>query len=108
MTACVHVHGLKCVLLQFTTAQLLPLGSRFRADIVGYGTARDEHSTFTCYTVHVTRLPSTSDDLRAARGPGSPPVASPPTARAGGASGGFGAIEPARSAVASGTPTGCS
>lgn len=56
---------------QLTPAQLLPSSSRFRADIVGYGTARDEHSTFTCYTVHVTRLPN-PDDVVSVRGVTSP------------------------------------
>jgi hypothetical protein len=41
---------------QLTARELLPAGCRFRAEIVGYGSARDEHGVFTCYKVQVTRL----------------------------------------------------
>ena len=72
VSACGYMCVLPCVCAQYTASQLLPAGSRFRADIVGYGTARDEHSTFTCYTVHVTRLPISEESPVRAVGLGSP------------------------------------
>ena len=40
---------------QFKAADFLPPGCRFRADILGYGTARDTDGVFTTYRIQVTR-----------------------------------------------------
>ena len=41
---------------QFTATDYLPPGCRFRADILAYGTARDDDGVYTTYRIQVTRL----------------------------------------------------
>ena len=47
---------------QFTAFYDRPRGSKYRADILGYGTARDDDGVYTTYRVQVTRLPASVDE----------------------------------------------
>jgi hypothetical protein len=47
---------------QFTALDYLPRGCKYRADILGYGTARDDDGVYTTYRVQVTRLPASMDE----------------------------------------------